>query len=640
MQVLTNRPNTRGGSPHRTLRARTWAAMAVVALAGAAVLAISPAPAAARQATTDARWLPWIGCWEALLDETEGMQASAEEPSGLVCVRPSGYGDGVHVTAFTAEDVVYDRELFADGAPRHFAEGGCSGWEQMRWSEDGKRLYTRSDLECGPGLRRESTGVLAILPGGEWLDVQVVRVGEDHAMRIRRYGAVADHIVRAEGIESPGRDLALAIATARAAAASPLTPADVADAARHVDVEVVEAMLLEQGTGFDLDGAALAELADAGVPERITDLMLALTYPDRFDADPHGTAIVERAREPERVRVIRHPVYLGCDPFGFDPYRLASYRYYVWPTGWGLHFGWHGHRLAFGYIWGPRPVYYSPYGFRDRWSRWYPRHRVVHVVVRPRPIIRVPAKWRSQYAGRGVIVKDRGYTRPGWTGRGARPRDDSTSRTTIREPRRGVETTPIRTARPRTGTQGPGVNTGGDRGPARGTLPEAGRIRERETSTPRVAVPRTAERDRTTRVRSDAPTRVERPASNDDRGSRSTARPARVQAGSIGRTAQPVQVRSATVQRADRGARAGGSTATRTENRARAQPANPARTGNAERVRTATPGRTERSVRVSTPSRRSDSKATVRADTRTSGSSRAQQSARPARSGASARVRP
>ena len=553
MEVLSNHPNPSGGRPGHW-RVRRWAAAALIPLAGLVLLAVSALPVAARQSTTDPRWLPWIGCWEALLDETEGMQASPDEPSGLVCVRPSAYGDGVRITAFTADEVVFDRDLFADGTPRRFAEGGCSGWELMRWSRDGKRLFTRSDLECGRGLRRESSGVLTILPGGEWLDVQVVRVGEDHAMRIRRYGPVADHIVRAEGIEPPGRDLGLAIATARAAAASPLTPEDVAEAARQVDVEVVEAMLLEHGHGFDLDGATLAELADMGVPERITDLMLALTYPDRFDTDPHGTAIVERVREPERVRVIRYPVYVGCDPFGFDPYRIASYRYYVWPTGWGLYFGWHSHKVVFGYLWGPRPVYYSAYGYRDRWSRWYPKHRVVHVVVRPRPIIRVPAKWWTDHGGRGVLVKDRGYARSGWTGRSARPRDDSSSRVVIRE-RQRAENPPARTARPRSDGEDRRVTAGGDRTPQRRAVPEVGRQRDGGKPPTRVAVPRSADRDDAGRARPGTPTRVERPASN---GGGDRARPER------GAKVRPVRVQ-------------------RGEERARSQSATPARSGQVER---------------------------------------------------------
>jgi hypothetical protein len=63
---------------------------------------------------------------------------------------------------------------------------------------------------------------------------------------------------------------------------------DLAEASRQLDLNVVEAWLVERGSSFNLDSKRLVELAKAGIPSRITDLMIALSYPGVFSIDANA----------------------------------------------------------------------------------------------------------------------------------------------------------------------------------------------------------------------------------------------------------------------------------------------------------------------------------------------------------------
>ena len=100
-----------------------------------------PAPVAAGAAgDVDARWSPWLGCWqlwEEQLDPShraEASEAAALLERTLVCVRPAPDGNGVNLTARAGERVLVDRTLVADGARRDVKEADCAGWERSEWS--------------------------------------------------------------------------------------------------------------------------------------------------------------------------------------------------------------------------------------------------------------------------------------------------------------------------------------------------------------------------------------------------------------------------------------------------------------------------------------------------------------------------
>jgi hypothetical protein len=373
---------------------------AQVVAAGAPVLA---SDAAARpfegDSTQDSRWVPWLGCWEPV-----GPDGQPARGKVRVCVSQEGEGAGVKIVSQVDGKAASTQSIVADGERRAVERDGCRGWESARWSADGKRVFLRSELECD-GVRRSSSGVMAFLPKNEWLEVEVVGAETEQATRVVRYRPV--------GTAKAGA----AVEAARVAAAGPLSVEDVIEAVREVGPDVVEPLLLQRGNTFDLDSRALLAMADAGVPGRITDLMIALTYPERFAINTVTGRPSVKPQAPSDDRSagdLPPPVYDDFDRL--DPYGLWrwGYRYRGWPDPYGYYMD--------GY-------YYSPFGW------WYRSDRPTIIVV-PGPSD--PGKAEPE----GKAVKGRGYTRSqsassgGSTPRQAEPRSGGSS-----EPRRAPAVT-------------------------------------------------------------------------------------------------------------------------------------------------------------------------------------------------------
>ncbi|GIT66578.1 MAG: hypothetical protein Ct9H300mP25_00500 [Acidobacteriota bacterium] len=65
--------------------------------------------------------------------------------------------------------------------------GDCQGWEQRTWSSDGHRLFTRAELQCGTPTLRRTSGVSFFSTNANWVDIQLIEVGDREHLEIRRY---------------------------------------------------------------------------------------------------------------------------------------------------------------------------------------------------------------------------------------------------------------------------------------------------------------------------------------------------------------------------------------------------------------------------------------------------------------------
>src|SRR5439155_10194611 len=167
------------------------------------------------------------------------------------------------------------------------------GSETATWATTARRVYVRGDYTCEGNLRGSATRLLAISSSGEWLDIRGVRAG----------GGSVERVLRLRDAGLPGavpKDVAatlarrrLAIQTARAAAATPLTVEDIIDAARTLDAAVVRSWVVESGQRFDLDARQIGALADAGVPAWVTGVMGMSRAPAAVVAGPDSSAIVQ-----------------------------------------------------------------------------------------------------------------------------------------------------------------------------------------------------------------------------------------------------------------------------------------------------------------------------------------------------------
>ena len=168
-------------------------------------------------------------------------------------------------------------------------------------------------MTCGTQSPRKVSGLSMMIAGPTWIDIQMIEADGQKNIRVRRYRRAPD----APGARRP--DVARPLL-------SRLTFPDVKEASAKVAPEAMQALLLELKGGFDLNSKRLIELADAGVSRGVIDLMVALSFPQRF--------VVDRPRRPAGARAsvaVAAAVRGAFDdfdqswPFYASPYLFTSY---------------------------------------------------------------------------------------------------------------------------------------------------------------------------------------------------------------------------------------------------------------------------------------------------------------------------
>ncbi|MCC6316900.1 MAG: hypothetical protein IT361_04335 [Gemmatimonadaceae bacterium] len=300
--------------PHRIARR-------VVALTAFAIAV----PVAAQNSVSP--WDPWIGCWD-LVPRASQMSTDGTR----VCVVPSADGGAVELVSI-AGDSVTGRQQLQVGSGRRVQDGACTGVEDLHAT--GVRVYVRTSMECG-GQRRLVNSVMAMSAIGEWIDVRGVAFGTNVGVKASRYRP-------APSLARLPADVALALrqrsplaAGSRIAASGRLQPADVIEAARYLEVGVLQTWLAERGQGFTLDANGLRALEKARVAPSVIDVMVALSYPAQFALD--------RTRLGDAAPDVRGDVRgegNGADwyddgygyGYGYDPYGYGYGRGYGWYVG-------------------------------------------------------------------------------------------------------------------------------------------------------------------------------------------------------------------------------------------------------------------------------------------------------------------
>jgi hypothetical protein len=169
------------------------------------------------------------------------------------------------------------------------------------------------------------------------------------------------------------------------------------------DPEVTAALVAEMGHGFDLDARSLRNLPEPGGGPEVIDMMIAMTWPQRFQVAIDGS--VDHASSAYDARDAR-------DARTLAPWPTRGYGVGITCTGWfgrcssldgylGYGYPIYGFGYGYGYGYG-----YSPYAY-SRWG-WYtgPRYIVVGPGAEPRP--------------RGTMTPD-GYRPPAGTASPPRP---------------------------------------------------------------------------------------------------------------------------------------------------------------------------------------------------------------------------
>ena len=237
----------------------------------AAVLMLAAVPARGQNATSDSRWISYLGCWQSV-----GIDATT------VCLVPVGESSVDLVTIESG--AVVSAERITAGRRVATAQGECTGWQMAGWSSISDRLYLQSEETCPGWGTRTANGLIALSRSGSLLYIQGGTVGLKTGVQVHRYREGTNQDLPSEvqdALAAIPNDLT-ATTKARATAMARLTVEDVAEASRHLEPEVVEAWLMERGGSITVDADRLVAMADAGVPSSTIDVLVALAYPDAF----------------------------------------------------------------------------------------------------------------------------------------------------------------------------------------------------------------------------------------------------------------------------------------------------------------------------------------------------------------------
>lgn len=329
-----------------TIRFAAALVVAATCLASSASAQTAPSPAA-----TDARWTAWLGCWRA-----------ADDPGGTgarVCIVPTN--GGVTLRTIVGGQMVSDELRVADGAPRPVRESGCTGTETVRWSADGRRAYRTTQASCGAETAHTLAAASFFVPGPVWVEVQTVTHDSTTNVRVNRYVRAVNQRI-SEGATAPLPPAGIASALVSGG----WNTDDVVEASGVLPPEGVQAAIGEGPTAFRLNAKSLTSLADGGVAERVIDLMVALTYPEKFVIDkPSGWGgglapmglMTGMVADPFFAQVVGPAALYDC----YGAYGWASSGYWSRCSGYN----------QYGY--GMYPGYYNGYyGGNGAYGAWIP----------------------------------------------------------------------------------------------------------------------------------------------------------------------------------------------------------------------------------------------------------------------------
>lgn len=319
----------------------TFAIAACLAGALARADAQTAAPQAAQK--MDARFNGWLGCWR-LEDDLSGTGAR-------MCITPDRAGVRLQTLAGTNRGI--DELVIADGVTREIVDADCKGTEIAEWSNDGQRVFRTTQVTCGNYGARTIKTIAFLAPGPMWINVQHVSGDSGPAVvRAQRYRRAISQTL-ADGSKAPQP-------------ATPVVPGDsrwsiedVIEASGKLPADALQAALTDVKQKFNINRRTLLTLDDAGVPDSVIDLMVALTFPDRF--------IVERANGGSM------PVGVSTGMGWYDPLMSP-----LWSPAYANCYtanGYYGYRSYYnmcgpyysGYNYLPYGSYYPYYG-----GGWYP----------------------------------------------------------------------------------------------------------------------------------------------------------------------------------------------------------------------------------------------------------------------------
>jgi hypothetical protein len=335
----------------------------------AAIAGLSMTQSAAAQ--VNPRLESWLGCWR-LEDDLAGTGAR-------MCITPEK--DGVRLQTLVGTHRGTDEIVIPDGVARPIVDSECKGTELAEWSRDGQRVFRTTEVTCKNETPRTIKGVAFLAAGPTWINVQHVSGQGTANVRVQRYRRSANQNL-ADGTRAP-QPKAAALADAA------WSIEDVIEASQKLPAEALQGALADVRQKFDVSRKTLIAMDDAGVPDSVIDLMVALTFPQRF--------VVERRASSAPVGVSTGMGWY--DPFMMSPFTSPAYGNCFTTAG-----RYYGYRSYYDLCGMYNYAYnYYPYNYYGLYDNYY-GGTGGWVATNPGP----DAPTTS--SGRGRVVNGQGYT--------------------------------------------------------------------------------------------------------------------------------------------------------------------------------------------------------------------------------------
>lgn len=247
---------------------------------GLVVIAALTAPLSLEAQEAGDPWAAFLGCWTP-------VESAALGTPPITCVLPVPETPAAaRILTVRAGTTLRDQTILANGTRVALEDAQCSGWTTASFSERGARLYLAGESRCGDTPVVRTSGIYAILPNGDWLDVAGARADAGEQLQVER-SRIVPWFDLPEGVVAELEPLMRAAGAARLAAGRPLRVADVIDVSGRVDPGVAEVWLAEvsfemREDDLRVDARELRTLAAAKVPERVIDMLVAVANPDHF----------------------------------------------------------------------------------------------------------------------------------------------------------------------------------------------------------------------------------------------------------------------------------------------------------------------------------------------------------------------
>lgn len=231
--TMTMTMNMRNDGMRHVLRCAVFAAV---------FIASTSVPLAAQADTT--RRNPWEfyhGCWSTSSNGAIGP---------MICVVPDSTPQRVEMLSVVNDVIVSRVKIDADGVARPFVRGTCLGYERANWSPDSLRLYMQAEYRCRKGADKRLTSASVMAPTRADAFTRVERTTSDNAAR----PVVMNFIVQLDTTFFPA-EVKRRITSYRALSTTPeelevgsiISDSAIAEAARVLDVGVVDAWLQDRG---------------------------------------------------------------------------------------------------------------------------------------------------------------------------------------------------------------------------------------------------------------------------------------------------------------------------------------------------------------------------------------------------------